>query len=110
MDFIISVVPHRRDFVVDKDDVFLGTSADGTVSCKCCGKGSIEIQCSHKHQDASVSFAASSDPLFRLNEMLKQEKAPYYNQVQFEMMTHDVEYCDIFVSVAVLVYGPRAEE
>ena len=45
-------------------------------------------------------FAASFDPLFRLNEMSKQEKASYYNQVQFETMTHGVEYCDIFVSVA----------
>ena len=82
-------------FVVDKDDVFLGASADGVVSCKCCGKGVIEIKCSHKHQDVTVSHAANNDSTFCLDKMLKLKRGhQYFTQVQFEMMIHGVAYCD----------------
>ena len=84
-------------FIVDREDVFLGASADGIVSCECCGKGTIEIKCSHKHKDVSVSHAASSDPSFCMDATLKLKQSHQYYTQQFEMMTDDVTFCDFIV-------------
>lgn len=51
----------KSGFVTDKQDCYLGTSADSMVICDCCGRGVVEIKCSCKHQGGSIGSVVETD-------------------------------------------------
>uniref|UniRef100_A0A672J7X2 YqaJ viral recombinase domain-containing protein n=1 Tax=Salarias fasciatus TaxID=181472 RepID=A0A672J7X2_SALFA len=96
----------------------VGASPDGLVQCNCCGRGCIEIKCSYKYRDLTVSEACSrSDRDFCLElhegEIRLKPEHPYYKQVQTQIFVTETEYCDFIVwtkkDFAVVRVAPDAE-
>ena len=77
---------------------FIGTTSDGIVTCMCCGKGALDINCTYCHWGESIKLAAE-DKNFRLKRRsdgmlcLDPQHAHYY-QIQTQLFVCDVEYCD----------------
>ncbi|CAG2244518.1 unnamed protein product [Mytilus edulis] len=83
---------------ISEQNYFLGASADGVISCSCCGRGTLEIKCPHKHKDKSSMDAAKEDPTFCLDTQLHlKNNHKYYTQIQFQMFVYDTDYCDFVV-------------
>lgn len=73
----------------------LGASADGVVSCRCCGAGVVEIKCPYCARDEcaeSAPFLEKESEVFRL----KQDHAHYF-QVQMQLFVYDVTHADFVV-------------
>ena len=90
---ISSVAPH------------LGASADGQVSCNCCGTGVLEIKCPYSIRDKSpvcASYIVNVDGQFQLSR-----KHDYYYQVQGQMCTFDCSYCDFVCWTTIDIYIER---
>ncbi|CAC5408719.1 unnamed protein product [Mytilus coruscus] len=82
---------------ISEKKYFLGASADGVISCNCCGQGTLEIKFPHKHKETSME-AAKQDPSFCLDTNLHlKNNHKYYTQVQFQMFVYDTDYCDFVV-------------
>ena len=45
-----------------------GASPDDVISCKCCGRGVLEIKCPYCHRDETIAVAAAEDKKFCLKE------------------------------------------
>jgi hypothetical protein len=79
---------------------FLGASADGRISCECCGDGIIEVKCPFKYRyDSPSSAAALNDKQYFLkanesNQTVLSTSHKYYSQVQAQLAICDVTYCD----------------
>lgn len=87
-------------FVVNPDFPFMGASPDGLVSCKCCGKGVVEIKCPYSTRLFTVDEYLQSDhSCFEcVNDELELKKKHKYNyQVQAQMHVCDVSFCDLVV-------------
>ena len=67
---------------VDPRWPYLGTSPDGLVNCKCSGQGLCEIKCPYAYDDSVISDTAGKKN---------------FNQVQAQIFTCGVEYCDFLV-------------
>lgn len=70
----------------------LGASADGFVSCECCGLGVLEIKCPFSNRNTlptDVSYLEKVDDSFRL---FKNNN--YFYQVQGQMLISERSYCD----------------
>jgi len=88
----------KAGFLIDKDSVFLGASADAVVVCPDCGKGVVEVKCPYKHKDIMPLDAATSDSDFCLtSDGHLKTSHKYYSQVQLQMYVHKVLYCDFVV-------------
>ncbi|WAR26954.1 ING4-like protein [Mya arenaria] len=88
----------QSGFLVSETSPYLGATADGVVSCVCCGIGTLEIKCPFKHKSVMALEAAKCDKEFCLDENLKlKQKHRYYTQVQFQMLVYGVQYCDFVV-------------
>ena len=75
----------------------LGASADAIVSCRCCGKGVVEIKCPFCARNASVT-ENTVECLENVNGVLHLKKDhAYYYQVQMQLFLYDVTYCDFVV-------------
>ncbi|XP_051985600.1 putative helicase mov-10-B.1 [Xyrauchen texanus] len=81
--------------VVHPDNLHLGASPDGIVSCSCCGKGTLEIKCPYREGLTSLEI---EDPQFCLDTtwQLKRNHR-YYYQVQLQIFVCDVHYSDFVV-------------
>lgn len=80
---------------------FVGASADGYVSCSCCGSGVLEIKCPFKARNLSLSEAAMSADFCLEKDAqgtlrLKRDHA-YYYQVQMQLFVTEKCYCDFIV-------------
>lgn len=47
---------------------FIGASPDGTITCKCCGRGVLEIKCPYCYRGLSIEAAATEDNKFCLKK------------------------------------------
>ena len=79
-----------------------GASPDGIISCKCCGRGTLEIKCPYSHRGESITNAASKDRKFCIQQnsdgLLGLDWChAYYYQVQTQIFVTDVKYCDFCV-------------
>ena len=85
-------------FVIDLDRPYLGASADGIATCKCCPPRVVEIKCPFKHKDVLPMEAAKSDPDFCLDDKghLKETHA-YYTQIQLQEHVNRMEVGDFCV-------------
>lgn len=85
-------------FVIDPDKPYLGASADGIATCKCCSPRVVEIKCPFKHKEVLIMEAAKSDPDFCLdNKGNLKERHAYYTQVQLQIHVNRVEEGDLCV-------------
>ncbi|WAQ97892.1 ING4-like protein [Mya arenaria] len=88
----------QSGLLVSETSPYLGATADGVVSCVCCGIGTLEIKCPFKHKSVMALEAAKCDKEFCLDKNLKlKQKHRYYTQVQFQMLVYGVQYCDFVV-------------
>ena len=79
---------------VKSDQVYIGASPDGLVSCDCCGEGLLEIKC-----PSSVAHTVPSpDNLpYLQNDGNISKNHMYYSQVQLQMGVWEKSWCDFFV-------------
>ena len=47
--------------VINPQLPYMGSSPDGVIKCKCCGKEVLDIKCPYSHDEESVLSAALSD-------------------------------------------------
>ena len=88
----------QSGFKICKSNVFFGATADGIVSCECCGPGTLEIKCPFKHRQATLLEAALTDSAFCLDQNMNiKQNHRYYTQVQFQMAVFDTQYTDFVV-------------
>lgn len=84
----------------------LGATADGMVSCKCCGLGLLEIKCPFSNRDMAPTNAPYLEKMnnagFRLSK-----RHNYFYQVQGQMMIYERSYCDFVVWTTVGLYVER---
>ena len=85
---------------VSKKTPYIGASPDGVVSCKCCGKGIIEIKCSDLYKDKTPYEACLlSQNKYHLcldeNQLVHlKTDSPWYVQIQGQMGVCEVNWCD----------------
>lgn len=94
-------------FRIAESNPFCGATADGIVTCSCCGLGTLEVKCPFKHRNVSVQEAvASEDKDFCLDRHMHLKTTHrYFTQVQFQMFAFDCLYCD-FVVMTLPESGP----
>ena len=69
-------------FQISKSNVFFGATANGIVSCKCCGTWTLEIKCPCKHRQVTPMEAVLADNAFCLDENMNiKPKHRYYTQI-----------------------------
>ena len=78
-----------------------GASPDGIVSCKCCGRGVLEIKCPYCHRNKAIEVAAA-DKKFCLKKnsdglLCIDSEHSYYYQAQCQLFVCDLKYCDFCV-------------
>ncbi|KAH9379031.1 hypothetical protein HPB48_014503 [Haemaphysalis longicornis] len=85
----------------------VAASPDGIIKCSCCGRGVFAIKCPYKYKDTHADD--NNDKGFYHENGRLKENHEYMFQVQTEMVSADVSYCDFvcwtsksFVVVRVL--------
>lgn len=86
-------------FFIDPERPYLGASPDSIVTCKCCGKGVLEVKCPHCVKDGLPE--GNDVPGFCMTKnndtwTLKRNH-PYYYQIQLQMSVCGVNYGDFIV-------------
>ena len=85
-------------FQISKSNYFFGATADGIVSCECCGPETLEIKCPFKHRQATLQEAALTDSTFCLDQNMQlKPNHRYYTQIQFQMAVFNTRYTDFVV-------------
>ena len=96
---------------VDVENVHLGASPDGLVTCDCCGEGLIEIKCPYKYRTVHPSTVTNDkDFCLQVNEQGEtclSNDHPYYVQVQGQLTVCRKDYCDFIVWTPVGMYVER---
>ncbi|XP_052245711.1 uncharacterized protein LOC127854658 [Dreissena polymorpha] len=88
----------QSGFMVYETCPFFGASADGVISCSCCGTGILEIKCPFKHRGATIQEAALSDKDFCIDRNMQLKTGhKYYTQVQFQLFVYEVQFCDFVI-------------
>ena len=88
----------ENGFFIDIDNPFIGASPDRIVSCKCCGKGVLEVKCPYCYRDNLPEGEQKNFCLTKVaGEWKLQRNHSYYFQVQTQMMVCRVAYCDFAV-------------
>ena len=74
-------------FLIDEKKSFLGASADGVSTCKCCGPRILEIKCPWKYREfTALEAAKAGDQSFCLDaEGNLKKKHQYYTQMQMHV-------------------------
>ena len=103
--YIASQCLSHVDFKVEEAGLFLsynhpyiGAIPDGMISCKCCGKGTLELKCPYCVRDTFIEAGPVSFYMKQHDGSweLSREHA-YYYQVQVQMNVCEVEYGDFVV-------------
>ncbi|KAK3107381.1 hypothetical protein FSP39_013321 [Pinctada imbricata] len=86
---------------IDHENPFLGASPDGLVSCKCCGKGLLEIKCSFSHQN-KTPIQICEDSHYHVyadenNEMRLKTSSSWYIQIQAQLGVCKRNWCDFLL-------------
>lgn len=87
-------------FFIDTERPYLGASPDSIITCKCCGKGVVEVKCPFCVKDGLLNENENRAGfcLVKENERwsLKRNHA-YYYQIQLQMAVCRVAYGDFVV-------------
>src|SRR6218665_1590516 len=84
--------------IINSDCPFMGASPDALVSCKCCGKGVVEIKCPYNFRYNDVmDYVISSDSCLTGHDSQLTKEHRYYYQVQAQMYICDVKFCDLVI-------------
>ena len=76
---------------------YLGASPDGTISCSCCNKGTLEIKCPYNARFMTIDEMIQTDSsCLDINSQLKTNHR-YYNQVQHQIFVTQSNYADFMV-------------
>ena len=86
----------------------LGASADGYVSCSCCGLGVVEIKCPFSVRDSSPNNASFLDKIQNGHIRLSR-KHNYYYQIQGQMLITERSYGDFVCWTNLGLYIERIE-
>lgn len=81
---------------------FLAASPDGMISCKCCGKGALEIHCPYK-KERIADVASAKQCILKKGpngDLQLNRDSQYFYQVQVQMLTTGLSYCDFVVWTA----------
>lgn len=81
-------------FIIQQGFHYIGATPDAMVNCDCCGKGCIEVKCPYCMRSEDISNVHLN--FFDGDQKLKNNHA-YYYQVQCQMATCSVPYCDFVV-------------
>lgn len=94
----------------------MGASPDGIVTCKCNGKGLLEIKCSYIYQNVTPSEACNDNHYHIYcdeNGRVKLKiSSPWYLQIQGQMGVCGLSWCDFVfytkkrISVDRVQYDP----
>lgn len=78
---------------------FLAASPDGMISCKCCGKGALEIHCPYKKERIADVASMKQRILNKVpnGDLQLNRGHQYFYQVQVQMLTTGLKYCDFVV-------------
>ncbi|XP_061185059.1 uncharacterized protein LOC133193101 [Saccostrea echinata] len=83
---------------ISQQHPFLGASPDAYLSCKCCGKGLIEVKCSYSRRN-DTPYDVASDRHYHLyrdtNDVVKlRVDSPWYVQIQGQLGICNARWCD----------------
>ncbi|XP_063859289.1 uncharacterized protein LOC135100387 isoform X1 [Scylla paramamosain] len=88
---------------INKDNPLFRATPDGIVSCKCCGKGLLEIKCSHKYRLHTGREIAISNTyhvtLGEKNSIVLKNSSPWYTQIQAHLGVAEMEWCDFVMFI-----------
>lgn len=84
--------------IISEEYPYLGASPDGLVTCNCCHDGIIEIKCSYKFRDVSVTEACR-DKTFHCyiaenGDVHLKRTSAWYEQIQMQLGVTKKQYCD----------------
>ena len=85
---------------VSPEQPWLAASPDGLVSCKCCGRGLLEIKCpSSRREETPLQLAMRGGYHLELNDSTPQLKSssPWYTQIQAQLYICKCDFCDFVV-------------
>ena len=54
--------------VINPQWPFVGASPDGIITCKCCGRGVLELKCPYCNREETIESAATNDKKFCLKK------------------------------------------
>ena len=86
--------------VVSPLQLHIGASPDGVVRCNCCGQGVLEVKCPFSYRGQPISSGAADRNFclhFNDGKLELKRTHKYFCQVQTQLFTCDVEYCDFVV-------------
>lgn len=83
--------------IIHQDYSYIGASPDSLVSCKCCGKGVVEVKCPYKHRALNICDYVSTKDCCLASDLTLNVNHKYYYQVQAQMNICDSEYCDFVI-------------
>ncbi len=87
--------------IISSDIPIVRVSPDEEISCKCCGKGLLEIKCPYSKQDMTAEeiayegkyhLQAGSDDKIHL-----KQTSPWYTQVQTQLGVAKFTWCDFVI-------------
>ena len=73
------------DLFVNPDFPPLGTSPDGLISCKCCGKGLLQNRCPYKYGEWDSATVVDPKSQMIVRALHPSQKHDYYLQVQGQL-------------------------
>lgn len=99
-------------FIISLQNPQFGASPDGITSCDCCGVGCLEVKCPFVLKDGTIKiseFAKSkSSCLIRNGDSYSLMKShSYYFQIQLQMYTAELPYCDFVIWSKSSLYVER---
>ena len=87
----------QSGLVIDADIPCLGATPDGIVSCRCHGKGVLEIKCPYKYREGFEGWKEDKDFPVGVNFLMKRDHKYYYQiQLQMELVKADFGYFYIY--------------
>lgn len=91
----ITVQVIEAGFWLDKQYPFIVASPDGTINCKSCEFGVLEVKCPYKYKQCESQYTILNDTAGCLDESGQLKKnLPYYSQDQTQMMVCEATYAD----------------
>ncbi len=82
-------------FHISMKSPFIGASPDGMIECECCGQGLVEVKCPYCSSDPSDVKYIQTDQDTGITKLNRDHT--YYYQVQVQMYTLDLRFCDLVV-------------
>ncbi len=87
--------------IINSDTPIVRASPDGVTSCKCCGKGLLEIKCPYSKQDMTAEEIAREGKyhlqIGNDGKIHLKQTSPWYTQVQTQLGVAEYAWCDFVI-------------